>query len=111
MQLEKCADTVFGNDGLKGLSGGEKKRVCIAEKLLINSPILLLDEPTSGLDSSTSFIIISFLKEYAKKNNKIILTTIHQPSSNIFSLFDKLIIINHGKCVYQGKCNRLIGYF
>jgi len=102
MQLEKCADTAFGDDLRKGLSGGEKKRVCIGAKLLIDSPILLLDEPTSGLDSSTSFTIIEFLREYARKHNKIILTTIHQPSSNIFNLFDKLIILNHGRIIYQG---------
>ena len=104
MQLEKCSDTLFGDDIHKGLSGGEKKRVCIAAKLLIDSPILLLDEPTSGLDSSTSFTIIHFLREYARKYNKIILTTIHQPSSNIYNLFDKLIMLNHGGLIYQGLC-------
>ena len=102
MQLEKCSDTLFGDDIHKGLSGGEKKRVCIAAKLLIDSPILLLDEPTSGLDSSTSFTIIHYLREYARKYNKIILTTIHQPSSNIYNLFDKLIILNQGGLIYQG---------
>ena len=102
LQLEKCADSRFGDDLDKGLSGGEKKRVCIGAKLLIDSPILLLDEPTSGLDSNTSFIIIKLLREYARKHNKIILTTIHQPSSNIFDLFDKLIILNHGRIIYQG---------
>jgi len=112
MQLEKCEDTMFGDHDHKGLSGGEKKRVCIAAKLLIDSPILLLDEPTSGLDSNTSFIIISFLKKYAFKNNKIVLMTIHQPSSNIFNLFDKLIVLDHGQHVYHGKGGtHLIEYF
>ena len=112
MQLEKCADTRFGDDLHKGLSGGEKKRVCIGAKLLIDSPILLLDEPTSGLDSSTSHLIIKFLRDYARRHNKIILTTIHQPSSNIFDLFDKLIILNHGRIIYQGQGgNELSKYF
>lgn len=112
MHLEKCVDTYFGDALNKGLSGGEKKRVCIASKLLIDSPILLLDEPTSGLDSSTSYTIISYLRRYAKKYNKIILMTIHQPSSNIFDLFDKLMIINHGRYLYQGPGHvYLVNYF
>jgi len=112
MQLEKCTDTIFGDDQNIGLSGGEKKRVCVGAKILMDFPILLLDEPTSGLDSSTSFTIINFLREYAIKYNKIILSTIHQPSSNIFNLFDKVIILNHGRVLYHGPGgNEISKYF
>ncbi len=111
MQLEKCADIYFGGDEHKGLSRGEKKRTCIASKLVIDSPIILLDEPTSGLDSSTSYVIIKYLRNYAKANNKIVLVTIHQPSSNIFSLFDKLIIMNNAKIIYQDSPEKLTDYF
>ncbi len=111
MQLVKCADTYFGGDEHKGLSRGKKKRICIAAKLLLDSPILLLDEPTSGLDSSTSFKIMHLIKEYAVKNNKIILLTIHQPSSQVFSLINKLILINHGKTIFQDTTEKLADYF
>ena len=96
LRLEKCAETFVGDHLNKGLSGGEKKRTAIATELILNPTILFLDEPTAGLDSDTSFIILNLLHEYAIKKNAIILSTIHQPSSNIFNLFSRLVILNQG---------------
>ena len=111
LKLTKCADTLVGNDEKKGISGGEKKRVSIGVEILSNPHILFLDEPTSGLDSRTSFIIIEFLKEIAKKFNKAIIFTIHQPSSNIVMLFHRLVLLNKGELVYQGENPKVIEYF
>lgn len=98
LKLEKCSNTRLGNTTNKGLSGGEKKRV----KIISKPSLLFLDEPTSGLDSTTSGVIINFLKELAKKKNMIIAFNIHQPSSNIFQHFDRLLIMNKGEFIYQG---------
>lgn len=67
MKLEKCLDTLVGGIILKGISGGEKKRVSIAFELISNPYVLFLDEPTSGLDSLTSYIIVSELKKLAHR--------------------------------------------
>lgn len=107
LKIEKCKDTWIGNPTRKGLSGGEKKRVSIGVEIMSNPSILFLDEPTSGLDSTTSGVIIEFLKELAQIKNMIIAFSIHQPSSNIFQHFDRMIIMNKGEVVYQGPGQQL----
>jgi len=111
LKLTNCADTEIGNHIRKGISGGEKKRVSIGIEILSNPNIFFLDEPTSGLDSRTSYIIIEFLRDLAKKYKKAIIFTIHQPSSNIVMLFHRLIILNKGELVYQGVNKEVINYF
>lgn len=78
--LKKCADTYIGNELIRGVSGGEKKRTSIGVELLINPSILFLDEPTTGLDSTTALHVIQFLNKLAK-HGRTIISTIHQPSS------------------------------
>ena len=95
----------------KGISGGEKKKDSIGIEILSNSHIFFLDEPTSGFDFKTSFIIIEFLKEFAKKFSKAIVFNIHQPSSNIILLFHRLILLNIGELVYQGENKDVMNYF
>ena len=72
---------------------------------------MFLDEPTSGLDSSTSSVLINILKNLAKRRGINIILTIHQPSSNIFNLFDKLIFLNSGNTIYQGPVHDCVKYF
>ena len=93
LQLEKCRDTRIGGLAIKGLSGGERKRTSIGYELITDPNLILLDEPTSGLDSSTAVRIISLLKKEAERGMTII-ATIHQPSSDIFHLFDNLIVLD-----------------
>ncbi|KAM0673886.1 hypothetical protein GVAV_002724 [Gurleya vavrai] len=83
------------------LSGGERKRVMLAIELITDPEIIFMDEPTSGLDTMTALTIIRMLKELAN-NNKIVIITIHQPSIEIFSLFDKLLLMTEAKTVYYG---------
>ena len=110
LKLEKVADALIGNSMMKGLSGGEKKRVSIGYELISYPSVLILDEPTSGLDSITAENIINVLKQQAIQG-KIIIFTIHQPSSKIFQMFDKLILMSEGLFVYQGIANQSIDYF
>ena len=92
-KLERCLDTVVGGNLLKGISGGEKKRTSIAFELISDPAVLVLDEPTSGLDSLTSFIIIRYLKRCTAVEGKTVFMTIHQPNTEIYELFDKLMLM------------------
>ncbi|CAF0892714.1 unnamed protein product [Adineta ricciae] len=104
LRLEKCSNTP-----IKLLSGGEKKRVNIGTELLTNPSVLFLDEPTSGLDSTSAVLLISVLRELAVKG-KTILTSIHQPSSQIFQSFDQLILLADGKTIFMGKPGNALAY-
>ena len=73
--------------------------------------MIILDEPTSGLDSLTAYIICSYLKKLATTQSKTVIMTIHQPNSEIFRLFSRLILLVGGRSVYQGPANMSVGYF
>ncbi|CAI7927998.1 unnamed protein product [Closterium sp. NIES-54] len=104
--LDKCRNTVIGGPFLRGISKGERKRVSIAHEILINPSMLLLDEPTSALDSSTDLRIIQVIWSLAKSGRTII-TMIHQPSSRMFHVFDKLLLFIGGQCVFfRAGCGR-----
>lgn len=85
---------------IKGISGGERKRTSIGVELVNDPYCILLDEPTSGLDSFTAFTIINLLKQLAKFKNRTVIFTIHQPSSDIFMLIDRIMLLAYGKFVY-----------
>lgn len=106
LRLRTCADTYVGNEFVKGLSGGEKKRCAIGVELVTDPEIIFLDEPTSGLDSFGAKSTIEMLKDIAAEG-KLVLCTIHQPSSEIFALFDKCIFLARGEVIYAGAVKDL----
>ncbi|KAG4923758.1 hypothetical protein JHK87_049298 [Glycine soja] len=108
--LERCRHTKIVGGYLKGISGGERKRTCIGYEILVDPSLLLLDEPTSGLDSTAANKLLLTLQGLAKAGRTII-TTIHQPSSRIFHMFDKLLLISEGYPVYYGKAKDTMEYF
>ncbi|XP_073149875.1 ABC transporter G family member 22-like isoform X1 [Henckelia pumila] len=108
--LERCQDTIIGGSFVRGVSGGERKRVCIGNEIIINPSLLFLDEPTSGLDSTTASRIIETLNDIAEAG-KTVITTIHQPSSRLFLKFDKLILLGKGSLLYFGKASEAMIYF
>jgi ABC-type multidrug transport system ATPase subunit len=108
--LKDCAETVVGNDLIKGISGGEKRRVSIAIQILTDPRVLLLDEPTSGLDSFTASSIIEVLSNLAKAGRTVILT-IHQPGSNLYRHFDNILLLARGGFpVFSGKGVEMLPY-
>ncbi|KAK4478810.1 hypothetical protein RD792_014309 [Penstemon davidsonii] len=108
--LERCQDTMIGGSFVRGVSGGERKRVCIGNEIIINPSLLFLDEPTSGLDSTTALRIVRTLHDIAEAG-KTVVTTIHQPSSRLFPKFDKLILLGKGSLLYFGKASEAMIYF
>lgn len=111
LKLDKCADVLVGGHEVKGISGGEKKRVSIAYELISDPQVVFLDEPTSGLDSLTAYVIVWYMKRLALDRNKTVAMTIHQPSSEIFELFDDFLLMVAGRLVYQGPARDVSAYF
>ena len=111
LKLEQARHTLVGGQFAKGISGGEKKRLNIAFELISDPPVVFLDEPTSGLDSYTSYIVVALMGKIAREVKKTIIYTIHQPSSDIFRMFDQLLLIYKGKLIFQGPSADSVKYF
>jgi ABC-type multidrug transport system ATPase subunit len=111
LNLIKCGDTRVGTPGVtRGISGGERRRVSIGLELLVNPRLLFLDEPTSGLDSTMAEQVVTILRDLARQGRTIV-CTIHQPSSEIFNLFDDVFLLANGSLVYSGPVKQLPTYF
>uniref|UniRef100_A0A671Y9N8 ATP-binding cassette sub-family G member 8 n=1 Tax=Sparus aurata TaxID=8175 RepID=A0A671Y9N8_SPAAU len=110
LRLRQCAHTRVGNDFVRGVSGGERRRVSIAVQLLWNPGILILDEPTSGLDSFTAHNLVITLSRLAR-GNRLVLLSVHQPRSDIFQLFDLVVLLSSGSPVYCGAACDMVPYF
>lgn len=103
-------DSVSKNE-IKKISGGERKRTMIAIELITNPDIIFLDEPTSGLDTLTALKICKILKRLAMEKNKIIILTIHQPSSEIFYLFDQVLLLSQGNVIFYDSTKLVESFF
>lgn len=110
MGLQECADTVIGNWHLRGVSGGERRRVSIAIEILMRPRLLFLDEPTSGLDSASAFFVTQTLRALSR-DGRTVIASIHQPSSEVFELFDRLYLLSGGKTVYFGQASEAYEFF
>ncbi|PSR92877.1 ABC transporter G family member 9 like, partial [Actinidia chinensis var. chinensis] len=108
--LNRCKNSIIGGPFLRGVSGGERKRVSIGQEMLINPSLLFLDEPTSGLDSTTAQRIVSTLWELANGGRTVVMT-IHQPSSRLFYMFHKVLLLSEGNPVYFGIGANTMDYF
>jgi ATP-binding cassette subfamily G (WHITE) protein 2 len=110
MGINHVRDVIIGDTRKKGISGGERKRVCVAIELLTRPRLVFLDEPTSGLDSSTALNVITALKKLTDTDICTVVCTIHQPQKRIFDLFDNLLLMKQGTIVYQGSCQKSISF-
>jgi len=89
------------------MSGFEKKKMSIAMALCMNAEILILDEPTNGLDAGTAFEVTNILKEYAVKNNKIVVMTANQPGQCLFNLCDHLYFLFNQTVFFDGPISTI----
>lgn len=108
--LGKVKDTMIGSQIVRGISGGERKRVNIGTELVTNPSLLFLDEPTTGLDSFNALNVMTALRQLAL-NGRTIISTIHQPRSSIFALFDQLCLLSEGRVMYFGPAKDAVAYF
>ncbi|CAK9027630.1 unnamed protein product [Durusdinium trenchii] len=110
LSLQRCANTIVGSELVKGLSGGERKRTSVGIELITNPKMLFLDEPLSGLDSYAAYTLVVALKDLAKANVPV-LCTVHQPSSEIFAMFDDVIMLHAGEITFHGPANQISAFF
>ncbi|KAG5553810.1 hypothetical protein RHGRI_011623 [Rhododendron griersonianum] len=108
--LRNAAKTVIGNEGHRGVSGGERRRVSIGIDIIHDPIVLFLDEPTSGLDSSSAFMVVKVLQKIAQSGS-IVIMSIHQPSYRILNLLDRLVFLSKGQTVFNGSPSSLPQFF
>ena len=111
LDLDEIRDLKVGNSLNKVISGGQRKRLNIALELIREPTILFVDEPTSGLSSVDSEIVMNLLKEQTYRG-KLVIINIHQPGSDIYKMFDKIMIIDKGGYqIFYGNPSEAIVYF
>lgn len=111
LNLEKVTHHRVGTPLQRGISGGERRRLSIGIELVTNPRILFLDEPTTGLDSTNALRVMRALKHLCDKHQVTIVTTVHQPRSNIYRLFDRLLLLDAGRTVYFGQAAGAVEYW
>ncbi|RNF22252.1 putative ABC transporter [Trypanosoma conorhini] len=112
LHLTSCQNTILGIPGiLKGVSGGERKRANVGTELATNPCVMLLDEPTTGLDSVNALRVGQMLRELAKRDMRTVIATVHSPSSELFDVFDDLLLLAKGHVIYHGPTADAVAYF
>ncbi|KAG3080737.1 hypothetical protein PI124_g19317 [Phytophthora idaei] len=109
--LENCQNNVVGDEMLRGVSGGERKRVTTGEMEFGNAYVKMMDEISTGLGSAATFDIITMQRSIAKEFRKTVVISLLQPSPELFALFDNVMILNEGRVMYHGPCEKALGYF
>jgi ABC-type multidrug transport system ATPase subunit len=102
--LVGAAHTLIGTPHIrKSISGGEKKRLAFASEILTSPPLLFCDEPTSGLDAYLAKQVVEVLRQLAQRKGMTVVITIHQPSSQVFEMFDKIGLLAEGRVAFIGS--------
>ncbi|KAK4183910.1 ABC transporter CDR4 [Podospora australis] len=109
--LTGSAGTMMGNDMIRGVSGGEKKRTSIAEAFVAGAPIQAWDNTTRGLDSLTALDVITTLKRTAASHGSAVIVTVYQASQSIYDRFDKVMLLHDGRQIYFGPTARAVQFF
>ncbi|KAJ3217102.1 ABC transporter G member 22 [Dinochytrium kinnereticum] len=111
LKLDHIGDTPVGNELLRGISSGEKKRLDIAIEMLAEPKLLFLDEPTSGLDEYAARFTMRLILQYIKEQSVTVICVIHQPSYSVYQLFDSICLLGAAKVCYFGKVSYAETYF
>uniref|UniRef100_A0AAV2Z6L6 ABC transporter domain-containing protein n=1 Tax=Lagenidium giganteum TaxID=4803 RepID=A0AAV2Z6L6_9STRA len=109
--LQNCQDTLIGDEMTRGVSGGERKRVTTGEMQFGLKFVLCMDEITTGLDSAAAFDILRMHRSLARQLRMTMVISLLQPSPEILSLFDDVLLLNQGHVMYYGPCARVESYF
>ncbi|XP_058186952.1 ABC transporter G family member 5 [Rhododendron vialii] len=107
LRLDHVAGVRVGDDKVRGLSGGERRRVSIGVDVIHDPKVLILDEPTSGLDSTSALQIIDMLKTMAETRGRTIILSIHQPGFRIVKLFNSILLMANGSVLHHGSVDQL----
>ncbi|KAH8073136.1 ATPase [Aureococcus anophagefferens] len=106
------ASLVGDGTRVRGVSGGERKRVAVGKYLFQRDlKVLLVDEPTTGLDAAQALVVVATLRTLASEGGCAVYATLHQPRSSIFALLDGLHLLAEGRVVYAGPAGRAVDYF
>lgn len=108
--LRKCAQTRVGDSKVKGISGGEKKRLSIAIEALTGPSVLFLDEPTTGLDAASSLMVVMLLSELARSGTTVVMV-LHQPRTTILRYVDMYLILSEGRDIFYGDMTSMLFFF
>ncbi|PWZ31119.1 ABC transporter G family member 31 [Zea mays] len=109
--LDVCADTIVGDEMIKGISGGQKKRLTTGELLVGSARVLFMDEISTGLDSATTYQIIKYLRNSTHALDGTTIISLLQPAPETYELFDDVILIAEGQIVYQGPREYAVDFF
>ncbi|PWZ09069.1 ABC transporter G family member 36 [Zea mays] len=109
--LDICADTMVGDEMLRGISGGQRKRVTTGEMLVGPARALFMDEISTGLDSSTTFQIVNSLRQSIHILGGTAVISLLQPAPETYNLFDDIILLSDGQVVYQGPREEVVEFF
>lgn len=111
LSLTKAADTIVGNAYIRGVSGGERKRTSIAEQILVGSTLGFYDGSTKGLDSASALDFVKALRLSCDYMGRTNFASLYQASEAVYEEFQKVILIDAGRCIYMGPTNEAKAYF
>ena len=111
MNLRKIAHSRIGNPLKRGISGGERRRLNIGIEMVTSPSLLFLDEPTSGLDARNALRVMRAILRLCRVTGRTVVCTIHQPRSNVYAMFDRLLLLDRGHTVYFGPAATAMDYF
>ena len=109
--LTEVAHTYIGNFFVRGISGGQRKRVGIGCELVVSPTLLFLDEPTSGLDAAAAYHVMCVVHQLCTAKNRTIIAVIHQPAGEVFELFDTLTLLADGHAIYVGPARGALDFY
>ncbi|ESU15374.1 hypothetical protein FGSG_08027 [Fusarium graminearum PH-1] len=104
-------DTIVGNEYVRGVSGGERKRVSVAEVMSTQAPVQCWDNSTRGLDASNALDFARVLRKHADEQQRTIIATLYQAGNSIYDQFDKVLVLAEGREIYYGPSTEARHYF
>ncbi|KAK1984440.1 ABC-2 type transporter [Colletotrichum cereale] len=109
--IEHTKNTLVGDEHIRGVSGGERKRVSLAETLATRASVVCWDNSTRGLDASTALSFAKSLRVYTDVSGRTTLVTLYQAGESIYKLMDKVLVIDNGRMLFQGPAGEAKSYF